>query len=68
MLLCKGKGCRYRRTCRRYVIGQAIENLPKPTTVLSDGKADTWIDHCLNAKKFEKYIPVKNNDHVQKEA
>lgn len=54
MLLCKGKGCRYRKTCRRYVLGQTIEKLPKPTAVLSDGNTDTWIDHCIAAKKFEK--------------
>lgn len=59
MLLCKGKGCRYRKTCRRYIIGQAAGNLPKPAAAPSDGTADTWIDHCLNAKKFEKYIPTK---------
>ena len=66
MLLCKGRGCRYRKTCRRYVLGLAIERLPKPTTVLTDGKCDTWITHCPNAKKFEKatdadkYIPIKS--------
>ena len=54
MLLCKGNGCRYRKTCRRYVLGQAIERLPKPTTVLTDGKSDQWIDHCLHTSKYEK--------------
>ena len=54
MLLCKGNGCRYRKTCRRYVLGQTIERLPKPTAVLTDGNPDTWIDHCVDAKKFEK--------------
>ena len=54
MLLCKGNGCRYRKTCRRYVLGQAIERLPKPTTVLTDGKCDQWIDHCLHTSKYEK--------------
>ena len=54
MLLCKGRGCRYKKTCRRYVLGLAIENLPKPTAVLSDGNCHQWIDHCIDAKKFEK--------------
>lgn len=46
MLLCKGKNCRYKKTCRRYVLGQGVTQY--------DGCGDTWIDHCLNAKKFEK--------------
>ncbi len=54
MLLCKGKGCRYRKTCQRYVLGLAIERLPKPATVLTDGKCDQWIDHCLHTSKYEK--------------
>ena len=54
MLLCKGNGCRYRKTCRRYVLGQAIDRLPKPTTVLTDGKCDQWIGHCLHTSKYEK--------------
>ena len=52
MLLCKGRGCKFRKECSRYVIGKAYDNLSQPTAVLSDGKADTWMDHCLNAKKF----------------
>ena len=46
MLLCKGRGCQYRKNCRRYVLGQLRTQF--------DGCVDTWIDHCLNAKKFEK--------------
>ena len=44
MLLCKGRGCRYRKNCRRYVLG----------TIQATGCDNTWIDHCLNAKKFIK--------------
>ena len=53
MLLCKGRGCQYRKVCSRYVLGCAIDSLPKPTAVLTDGNGnDTWMDHCTNAKKF----------------
>jgi len=51
MLLCKGNGCRYRKTCRRYVLGLGATQY--------DGCNDTWIDHCINAKRFEKYIAIK---------
>ena len=51
MLLCKGKGCRYRKTCRRYVLGLGATQY--------DGCCDTWIDHCIDAKRFEKYIAIK---------
>lgn len=51
MLLCKGKGCRYRKTCRRYVLGLGATQY--------DGCGDTWIDHCIDAKRFEKYIAIK---------
>lgn len=44
MLLCKGRGCKYRKVCSRYVLGTAM-----PRYVGCD---DTWIDHCLNAAKF----------------
>ena len=56
MLLCKGHGCRYRKTCRRYVLG----------TIQAEACDATWIDHCPNIKKFEKatdadkYIPIKD--------
>lgn len=51
MLLCKGRGCNYRKTCRRYVLGQGVTQY--------EGCGDRWIDHCIDAKKFEKYVPVK---------
>jgi len=46
MLLCKGKGCRYRKTCQRYVLGLGRTQY--------EGCEDQWIDHCINAKKFDK--------------
>jgi len=57
MLLCKGRGCHYRKTCRRYVLGQTVNKLPKSSDTKTDGKTDTWIDHCHDAKKFEKFNP-----------
>lgn len=44
MLLCKGKGCKYRNVCSRYVLGTGMTQYA--------GCADTWIDHCTNSKKF----------------
>lgn len=35
-------------------MGLAIEKLPKPTDVLTDGKPDQWIDHCLYTSKYVK--------------
>ena len=46
MLLCKGKGCRYRKTCQRYVLGLGRTQY--------DGCGDQWIDHCLHTSKYEK--------------
>lgn len=44
MLLCKGRGCKYRKVCSRYVIGTGMTQYA--------GCGDTWIDHCLNTMKF----------------
>ena len=44
MLLCKGKQCIWRKVCSRYVIGRGMTQYA--------GCGDTWIDHCLGAKKF----------------
>ena len=54
MLLCKGRGCKYRKTCSRYVIGTAMAN--------HVGENDTYIDHCLHARKFEKYANKQDQD------
>ena len=47
MLLCKGKNCRYKKNCQRYILGLGRTH--------HEGSDDTWIDYCLNAKKFVKY-------------
>ena len=52
MLLCKGRGCKYRKTCSRYVLGTVMQ------AHLSE--CDTFIDHCLHARKFEKYNPINS--------
>lgn len=44
MLLCKGRGCQYRKVCSRYVLGTGMTQ--------HAGCGDTWINHCLNASKF----------------
>jgi len=54
MLLCKGHGCRYRKVCSRYVIGTGMTQYA--------GSNDTWMDHCLNAKKF---VRIGNADDAQ---
>lgn len=46
MLLCKGKQCRYRKTCQRYVAGLDRTKY--------EGCDDSWIDHCLHTSKYEK--------------
>ena len=46
MLLCKGKQCRYRKTCQRYVAGLDRTQY--------EGCDDSWIDHCLHTSKYEK--------------
>lgn len=50
MLLCKGKGCQYRKVCSRYVIGTGATQYA--------GVNDQWIDHCISAKKFDKFVPM----------
>ena len=57
MLFCKGRGCQYRNTCSRYVLGCGVEKMQQ-TEHVQRAVNDTWIDHCLNAKKFDKYIPI----------
>ena len=54
MLMCKGKGCRYRGTCSRYVLGRAMK--------AHAGITDTWIDHCVSAKRYDKYMPLNGAD------
>lgn len=43
MTYCKGRGCRYRKQCARYRLR------------LAEHESDTWIDHCIDAKKFIKF-------------
>ena len=46
MLMCKGKGCNWRRQCSRYVLGKAAKSV--------DVSAE-WMDHCLqHQQKFER--------------
>lgn len=54
MLLCKGRGCKYRKVCSRYVIGTGMKNY--------EGVGDTWIDHCTNTRKF---IRIGNADEFR---
>lgn len=44
MLLCKGKGCNWKKVCSRYVIGRGMMKYTNEN--------DKWIDHCLHASKF----------------
>ena len=54
MLLCKGKGCIWKRVCSRYVIGRGI-------TQYHDC-GDQWIDRCLNGSKFHRMHGVKDEE------
>ena len=47
MLMCKGKGCNWRRQCSRYVLGRAA----KAVDVTAD-----WMDHCLQHQ--QKFIRI----------
>jgi len=60
MLFCKGSGCQYRKTCSRYVLGCGVKKLQK-TEHVKRAVDDKWMDHCINAKKYEKYIPMNGS-------
>ena len=62
MLFCKGRGCQYRKTCSRYVLGRGVQRCQ---STISVPVADSWIDHCINAKKFDKYIPIHGTEASQ---
>lgn len=69
MLFCKGRDCHYKHTCSRYVLGKSIAKC-QLTKHVQQAINDQWIDHCINAKKFDKhdgagqsnqYIPIHGN-------
>lgn len=56
MLLCKGKQCRYKKTCQLYVLGLGRTQC--------DGCEDQWINHCLHTSKYVKVEqPPKKSDY-----
>ena len=50
MLMCKGRGCNWRKQCSRYVLGKAAKAV--------DVSAE-WIDHCLHHQA--KFLKINNN-------
>jgi len=58
MLMCRGKGCNWRKVCSRYVLGRAAQAIDMSIE---------WMDHCLHASKFircggEDDMPMPNKD------
>ena len=51
MLMCKGKGCNWRRQCSRYVLGKAARAV--------DVSAE-WLDHCLRHQ--DKFIAINSEE------
>lgn len=51
MLMCRGKGCIWRKTCSRYVLGKAARAV--------DVSAE-WLDHCLRHQ--DKFVRKQEQD------
>ena len=51
MLMCRGKGCHWRRQCSRYVLGKAAKAV--------DMSAE-WMDHCMRHQ--DKFIAVNSEE------
>ena len=51
MLMCRGKGCIWRKTCSRYVLGKAARAV--------DVSAE-WLDHCLRHQ--DKFIAINSEE------
>ena len=52
MLMCRGKGCNWRRQCSRYVLGRGV-------TPNVDVSAE-WLDHCLRHES--KFVRKQEQD------
>lgn len=52
MLMCKGKGCKWKKQCSRYVLGRGI-------AARTDVSVQ-WIDHCL--RHHDKFVRIGNPD------
>ena len=52
MLMCRGKGCNWRRQCSRYVLGRGV-------TPNVDVSAE-WMDHCMRHQ--DKFIAVNSEE------
>ena len=52
MLMCRGKGCNWKRTCSRYVLGTGIA----ATADISVA----WIDHCPHHQ--DKFVAINSEE------